>query len=729
MQRPARVSPRRMAEWLDFQIHLEGHWLWLGLIPLSLAAAYYCYRHTLPAVTPPVRWTLIALRSLAMALLLAVLAEVVVDWWNKQVIHPWVLVLVDTSTSMGVVEEGQSRFAGVAAVLSSAEFAQALSSAQLSVWGFAETPYALALDTLSQVGVAGQATDLARALGKGLEQVADREQLAGVLLVSDGAHNLGEDPGRVAAEGGVPVYTVGVGSVQPPPDVRIARARPAEAGYLGRPLRLEVDLDSWGYAGREVKVLLAEGGQTLDQRSLVLVDGPQNIVFELRPTVAGPHIYRLEVPPLEGEVAPDNNAALVFAQVLQERLKVLVVGGGPSLDLAFVRRSLEADSTLAVECWVQEQAGRFYQGKQLSPEVLAAADAVVLVDPGAGLVAGAAGQMFSQYVRQGGGLLLVGGARTWQGGALPPDLAEILPVELAPGAGFVAQDVPLSMGLEGREHPVVRLVQEKEGTTADPWTQLPPLPGYLEGAHRKEGAAVLVEGGIQGKPPLLVAGGVGRGKVIAALSGSFWRLDLVSSGVGGRPQTIRRFWQNAVKWLAMKTPAGRVRVWTERPIYRSGEGVGFSAQVFDELLRSQSGAAVEVSLGKDQRLQLQDQGRGEYRGLWRGLGPGEYTWHAQVQAGQVPIGTDEGYFVVEQHTVESADLKANPALLEEIARLSGGQYRPLAQWRQAVEQLGARPRLVQQHHALALWGPAWPLVLAMVLLAVEWVLRKRFGML
>ncbi|MBI2504709.1 MAG: hypothetical protein HYW07_15935 [Candidatus Latescibacteria bacterium] len=716
-----------MAEWLDFQVYLEGHWIWLALIPLALAGAYYCYRHTLPAVIPPVRWTLIALRSLAMALLLAVLAEVVVDWWNKQVVHPWVLVLVDTSPSMGVVEEGQSRFAGAAAVLSSPEFAQALSSARLAVWGFAETPYPLALDTLAQVGVGGQATDLARALGKSVEQVADREQLAGVLLVSDGAHNLGEDPGRVAAEGGVPVYAVGVGSIQPPADLRIARARTAEAGYLGRPLRLEVELSSWGYAGREVKVLLSEGGQTLDQQPLVLADGPQSIAFELRTRGAGPHIYRLEVASLEGEVARDNNTALVFVQVLQERLKVLVVGGGPSLDLAFVRRSLEADSTLVVDCRVEEQAGRFYQGKQLSPEVLATADAVVLVDPGADLVAGATGQLLIEYVRQGGGLLLVGGARTWRGGTLVPALAEILPVELAPGTGFIAQDVPLGMGMEGREHPVVRLVQEKEG--ADPWTQLPPLPGYLEGVHRKEGAAVLVEGSIQGKPPLMVAGGAGQGKVIAALSGSFWRLDLVSSGVGGRPQTIRRFWQNAVKWLALKTPAGRVRVWTERPIYRSGEGVAFVAQVFDELLRPQSGAAVEVSLDKDQGLQLQDQGRGEYRGLWRGLGPGEYAWRAQVQAGQAQIGADEGHFVVEQHTVESADLKANPALLEEIARLSGGQYRPLAQWHQVVEQLGARPRLVQQHRSLALWGPVWPLVLAMVLLAAEWVLRKRSGML
>lgn len=714
-----------MAEWLDFQIRLEGYWIWLALIPLALAGTCYIYRHTLPAVASPLRWTLVALRGLAMALLLAVLAEIVVDWWNKQVIHPWVLVLVDTSASMATAEEGQSRFAAAAAALSDPDFVQALASARLAVWGFAETPYALDLDTLSRVAASGRATDLSWALTRGLEQVADREQLAGVLLVSDGAHNLGEDPGRVAAQAGVPVYALGVGGIRPPADLRVSSLRAAEPGYLGRPLRLEAELSSWGYAGRQVKALLSEGGQALSEQVVVLTEGPQALSFELRSAAAGPHTYRLEVAPLEGEAARDNNAALAFVEVLQERLKILLLGGGPSVDLAFVRRSLEADSTLTVDCWVEERPGRFYQGKQLSPEGLAATDAVVLVDPGPSLM----GPALAQYVQQGGGLLLVGGPRTWQEGAVPPEMARLLPVELAVGKGLVTQQTPLSMGLEGREHPVVRLVQDKEGSASDPWAQLPPLPGYLEGVRRREGAAVLVEGNTPDRPPVMAAGASGRGKVIAALSAAFWRLDLLSSGAGGRPQTIRRFWQNAVKWLATKTSAGRVRAWTESSIHRSGEGVVFAAQVFDELLRPQSGANVEVTLGDGRSLQLQDQGRGEYRGVWRGLGAGDYRWRAQVLAGQTPIGGDEGRFSVEEHTLESADLQANPTLLEEIARLSGGQYQPLAQWRQAVEQLNARPRLVQQHRSLAWWGPPWPLILAVALLAAEWVLRKRSGML
>ena len=64
------------------------------------------------------------------------------------------------------------------------------------------------------------------------------------------------------------------------------------------------------------------------------------------------------------------------------------------------------------------------------------------------------------------------------------------------------------------------------------------MPGYFPvDRGRRGGAMVLLEAadgdGAEGAP-LVVAGTHGRGKVMAALSASWWRLDLLTSGVGGR---------------------------------------------------------------------------------------------------------------------------------------------------------------------------------------------------
>ena len=86
---------------------------------------------------------------------------------------------------------------------------------------FSASVHPIDIDTLDRLRTSGQATDLALALRSALIAVADSRLLAGVVMLTDGRHNLGEDPVRVAAEQGVPVYVLGVGLHPPPDDVHI----------------------------------------------------------------------------------------------------------------------------------------------------------------------------------------------------------------------------------------------------------------------------------------------------------------------------------------------------------------------------------------------------------------------------------------------------------------------------------------------------------------------------
>lgn len=284
----------------------------------------------------------------------------------------------------------------------------------------------------------------------------------------------------------------------------------------------------------------------------------------------------------------------------------------------------------------------------------------------------------------------------------------------------------LQLAPQGRRHPVVRLPTANGG---DPWTELPPLPGYFPVVRLRPGAIGLVEGTGSERPSLMVAGASGQGKVIAALSAAFWRLELLSSGVGGRPQTMSQFWRNAVNWLAIKTPAGRVRASTERPVYRSGEPLIFVAQVFDELLRPQEGAALQVALEPGElQFSLSDEGGGSYRRSWSGLGPGEYTYTVRAYAAGSAIGEDRGRLLIEQHSVESMDVRADPALLGEMARVSGGRISPLDDWRELLEALPLQQRLVEKESLMPLWGRTWVAIMVLALLVLEWLVRKRCGM-
>jgi hypothetical protein len=66
--------------------------------------------------------------------------------------------------------------------------------------------------------------------------------------------------------------------------------------------------------------------------------------------------------------------------------------------------------------------------------------------------------------------------------------------------------------------------------------------------------------------------------------------------------------------------------------------------------------------------------------------------------------------------------------LNQLARASGGGADLLFGWEEVLKGLSPRKKLVEKAQTQALWGPIWPGLLAIVLLAMEWFLRKRSGM-
>ena len=712
-----------MSEWSDSHLQLAGPRVFLVLLPFLLAFVYWVYQRTYPDVDPKRRMMLVVLRGAAVALLALVLCEPVLTWWHQRVIRPLVLVLVDTSPSMGAAEGPVTRLQQAAAVLGDEDWSARLQQAEVRAWGFAESAYPLALDTVAAASTRGQATDIGRALATSLEAVAERERVQGVVLFSDGGHNLGRAPVQVSAELGVPVYAIGVGGTEVPVDVQLVDVRTPETGYVGQSQQIDAKVRSWGYEGQRVELQLYEGERSLQKQSLLLEgDGQvQRVSFAVTPQQAGPHIFRVVVAPVAGEFATADNEALAFTHILAGHTRVLLLAGGPSEDLAFLRRSLSADSSWVVETMIQREPDAFYGGGW-SPAVLQDRDVVLLVNPGTWLLNAPPAAALVQHVYAGAGLLLVGGpkmARAWRSDS---PLAALMPLQVAGPAPFIPGEILLRLSAAGRHHPVVR---QPEGAD-DPWSRLPPLPGYFRTAQQRPGTTVLVES--MGGEPVIAAGAYGEGKVIAALSASFWRLDLMSSGVDGRPQTIRTFWRDAAKWLALDAPGGRVRASTERPVYRAGEEVVFAVQVFDELLKPQPGATVRVALAGREAFDLQSQGAGHYRGVASGLVPSTYEYEVRASVDQAAVGTVTGRFVVEEYSIELGDLRTDPLLLAELARASGGRAYPLADWEDMLEQLAPRKRWVEKAEVLPLWGPLWPALLAIALLAIEWLGRKRSGM-
>jgi uncharacterized membrane protein len=721
-----------MSEGLDLAISQQGKGIYLWIIPFVAVGVYWIYQLTQPVVRSRVRWLLIGLRVASLSLILLVLAELIFSFWHNKIERPAVLALVDVSPSMDIEEAGFSRLNRVKTLIKSDAFKSMRKVTRESLWAVGEEPFLVAQDQIDSLEVYGKATDLSRALRGSIRQMQERKNLESILLISDGAHNLGEDPVRAAEELGVPIYSLGVGSAEAPADIQIFKIVAPPTGYLASPVEMEVYLRHWGYEKRQIEVALYEGDQELMRKSTILPSQDQiaKVVFQVDPTQAGPRIYRFYVMPQEGEILRHNNEALVHVHILQAKTRVLILAGGPSIDMAFARRALAADSNLVVETRTMKDDNRFYEEGLPVETLLKDKDAVVLLDMPMQTLDSVLGEALKDYVTAGGGLLFKGVTKSldrWEGGH---PVAGLLPVVIPLGIRLEQQMISLQATANGQGHPVIRLKNRSDAEEGDPWAKLPPLPSALSKVQVKDGATVLVESRAEGLKPLIVAGTFARGKVIAFLAESAWRLDLLSSGVGGQPHTIRRFWRNAVKWLALEESTDLVRVASERHIYRGGQEVRFIGQVFDELLRPEANARVELGLDSvDRTIQLQAQGDGTYSGTWLDIEPGKYRFKAKAVLDGSLIGTDQGHFIIEEYTIETADIRANNARLHEMSRISGGAYAALDEWPALEEKMNLQAQLVQRNLQISLWGRTDVLILVMALLSIEWIGRRRYGML
>ncbi len=82
---------------------------------------------------------------------------------------------------------------------------------------------------------------------------------------------------------------------------------------------------------------------------------------------------------------------------------------------------------------------------------------------------------------------------------------------------------------------------------------------------------------------------------------------------------------------------------------------------------------------------------------------------------------------------EFLDTKANKHLLQQIALRTGGQYYEPEDLHRLPDDLASLPgfriREVSTSQQLELWNKTWVLGCLIALLALEWFLRKRHGML
>ncbi|MBB4088972.1 hypothetical protein [Salinibacter ruber] len=712
-----------------------GYSPWLLLLCVAVAGGltYWTYRATVPSLRVGWRLLLGGLRFLALALICFLLFEPVLQQFRSTERPPVLAVLVDDSQSMQVVTAGDTSAArpnaartSVRPVLDALQDEAMPGTARFFRVG--EASRALSGGIIDSLRFDGARTDLSSGLQAAPEELRD-ENLGGIVLVSDGQYNTGQNPLRVADRSPVPVHTVTVGDTARQRDLRVQDVSTNDRAYLNSSVPVRVTLSVTEGPGQPVPVTLEQSGRTLDQRPVRLPDGTGEVSVDLtfEPEQAGLQQVTVRVPELAGEVTTRNNAQSTSLRVLESKRQVLLLGAAPAPDVSALRRVYERTADTEVTARIPTPDGTFLEGPL--PDDLSAFDVVVLAGFPSPSVPDDVVQRVATLVNDGTPALFFLDRQT-DLAAWTEHFEASLPARPDASTSSFAE-ASFRIVESARQHPVFRI----EGAEGALFERLPPLQVPASAWTPTPDAQVLGTAATMSAPLLVLRRRAGL-RTAVFLGSGVWRWALLPSELRAADPLWPGLASNLLRWAGTEADDSPVRVRPTASTFGGTDAVSFAGQVYDQSRQPVSDATVKVtvtdSTGTEYPYTMDPTGQGRYTLDVGTLPEGTYQYEAQARLGETDLGTDRGEFSVAPLRIEYQSPRADAVLMRQLASRAGGTaYTPETIDRLPAElagQVSFSSDVVQRSSEAELWRTSLFLIAILALLASEWTLRKFLGL-
>jgi uncharacterized membrane protein len=634
----------------------------------------------------------------------------------------------------------------------------------------------------------GSRTNL-RAVLAGLKDRFRDRPLAGVLLFTDGnATDSGAD--AIDPTGLPPIYPVVSGTAKGHRDLAISHLSVNSTAFEDAPVTIQAEVTQLGLPGAKVTASLHdEAGAQIKQETQAFgrESTPLAFRFQFRPIKPGLSFYEVRIetdvlaPGKESTAA--NNRRLVSIDRGSGPYRVLYLGGRPNWEYKFLNRAIESDEQIKLTGMIRvarrepkfdwrsrdgeatnplfrgfdrtgEETERYDQpvlvrlntrdpnefrdGFPKKAEDLYQFQAVIIDDLEAAFFTADQLALLERFVSErGGGLLMLGGAESFrQGNYARTPVGRMLPLYLdATESTPSPTGYRLALTREGWLQPWARL-RSTETEEQQRLKELPPFLTVNRAGSLKPGATVIAEvvDASSQRHPALAVQRFGRGRCAALLIGDLWRWQLNRTDAQRDKDDLGKAWRQTVRWLIADVPERiELRVDTQE---ESGQPITrVEARVRTREFQSQDNAAVNVTLTLPdgstvaQPAEPSLQEAGLYETAFASRIPGQYRVSVDVaDAEGKPLGKSETGWVADPAAEEFQRVAPNTALLESLAKQTGGEIISADNLDSFVRSLPTRQAPLTESYTTPLWHQPWILALIVACLCGEWALRRWRGL-
>lgn len=724
------------------------------------------YRQRVAHLTPGVRRSLLALRTAAWLVLVFCLFRPIIQYSEADRQQLVFAIVSDSSRSMTVKDApgGQTRRSQMLKTLQDAAVEIDAIGKEAALRQFEFATDLVAVD-LREEAATGEQTAIGTALDAVLRLAGDRK--LELLLLSDGAQRAmapnDADPRTVARrlqEYDVRVHTVPFGASglsDAVVDASLEELDVSPVVFVKNTVVVRGKVRLVGAAGKEavVRLLLEDplARSRGEPNSMKPISTPLRVRTVANETVIPvemtflanePGEFRLamQIDPLPGEPLTANNTLSTYITVQKGGVNVALFDRELHPEQKFIRRVNESPD-IQLDFKPVRLTGDRNRGVPLEADWFSPGryDVYIIGDVPARAFGVDYLQKLAKAVEAGAGLLMIGGPSSFgPGGYGGSPLGDVLPVEMRRDEVAIddqldprrhlLEALPMLPSPQHGSHFIMRL--DDAAKNNERWKQLPPLFGANRVQGIKPLGLLLAESA--SRQPLLVAQDYGRGRSLALLTDTTYLWYLA-----GKKEEHQRFWQQVLLWLAHKDVQTDSSVWLrlESRRLRPGQPLNMTLGARDPEKQPVTDAEFSIIVEGPQpgqkRTVLPQRASSDFAASFTETRePGEYRVTAEARkAGQMLGAGATARFLVFEQDLELFNPAADTDLLDEIAQQTGGQLVPPEKLRDFLQNRlksgNLRPE-VRKITSIPLWDN-WPIIVLFTsLMTLEWIVRKRNGL-
>lgn len=616
---------------------------------------------------------------------------------DTEIEKPKVLWLQDNSISAGLELDSATWFSNYQE--RSAALADELDVEWITI------PFSDGNESQETIDFSGTTTNLSEVLSNSYDSYFN-QNIAAVVLASDGVYNRGYDPRYVNNSNNWPLYTWVLGDTALQIDGKIEKVYHNKIAYKGNQFPIEVNTNV-NVDFDKLQVTLKKDGKTLQSKTLKKGESNASFQFFHTESKVGLQSYRIELEALEGEKNLTNNVQLVYINIVENKKKIVFVTQQTHPDIGAFKSALKEIEEYDFSVVKEEDV--------LAP--FKDVDLLVLYQ----LPAKADRKMSNYLSSFKGNILYITGGQTsfsylnrYQNFFAYQPGAEMESVGVHGSTAFTKFNI---------EEDVRSFFQKAPKL----WSNQNNIE--FSGSHEHLYQSKIFS--LNTEQPVMTFGEL-AGRTYGLINGEGlwqWKLyDFRENQNHGKFNTLIR---QMVRYLVSKESLQRFRLDIPSRVL-GNKPLKVEAELYNPSFELSTAGTITLALthenGEEFKYTLNPSGN-VYRTTINGLPSGKYTYSALAEIGDETF-TKKGGFFIEPVEIELIETRANYPLMKALSTSNSGAVFTDGDWDSLEQSLKTLdpPSISHQNEKMEQWINLKTLFfLILVLLSLEWFLRKRNG--